>query len=112
MFATSPSCSASAHATTSPVRDSDPGVRLQVLRIERPPLAKLLARERDRTALVEVGRVAGSDQRGDRGCVSQRRVAEDRLVVQSGWPDSNRRLLAPKASTLTRLSYTPRMAKV
>src|SRR5688572_33217807 len=30
-----------------------------------------------------------------------------REALQSGWPDSNRRLLAPKASTLTRLSYTP-----
>jgi hypothetical protein len=26
---------------------------------------------------------------------------------KSGWPDSNRRLLRPKRSTLTRLSYTP-----
>ena len=27
--------------------------------------------------------------------------------LESGWPDSNRRLSAPKADTLTRLSYTP-----
>ena len=35
-----------------------------------------------------------------------------KAVDQSGWPDSNRRLLRPKRSTLTRLSYTPKAPAV
>src|SRR6266545_2611828 len=108
-----------------------------MLRITGPPGPKLLAAEGDRPLLVEVGPVAGVDERGHSRRVVQRRRADDELVqrllwirlirslqsdarvepkascycavrrLQSGWPDSNRRLLRPKRSTLTRLSYTP-----
>src|SRR6266545_2538515 len=97
-----------------------------MLRITGPPGPKLLAAEGDRPLFVEVGLVAGVDERGHRRRVVQRRRADDELVqrllwirlvrqaprrLRSGWPDSNRRLLRPKRSTLTRLSYTPSLER-
>jgi hypothetical protein len=84
----------------------DPSPVLEARLVDTPPLAELLAGEGDRIRLAEVEAVAGAQQCGDTvGVVERRSTYEE--VVQSGWPDSNRRLLAPKASTLTRLSYTP-----
>jgi hypothetical protein len=91
--------------------EREPRVGCQTSIVEAPPLAQLLAGEPDRVLLVEVEPVAGVEERGDLVGVVERRRAEGDLV-QSGWPDSNRRLLAPKASTLTRLSYTPRLHEV
>jgi hypothetical protein len=84
----------------------DPRVVLEARFVDAPPLAKLLGSEGDRLRLAEVDAVSGVQQRGDTvGVVERRSTYEE--ILQSGWPDSNRRLLAPKASTLTRLSYTP-----
>jgi hypothetical protein len=88
------------------VAHRDPGVVLEARLVGAPPLAKLLGGEGDRLRLAEVEAVAGVQQRGDTVGVVQRRSTYEE-VVQSGWPDSNRRLLRPKRSTLTRLSYTP-----
>jgi hypothetical protein len=88
--------------------EGDPCVRRQSLGPLGPPVPQLEAAELD-LVLAEVGAVALSDQRGDGRSVVQSRTAEDD-VVQSGWADSNRRLPAPKAGTLTRLSYTPNSA--
>jgi hypothetical protein len=92
-------------ADNLPVVDGDPGVSRQPLGPLGPPFAKLGSPELD-GLLVEIGAIALRDERGYGRRVVQRRGAESE-VVQSGWPDSNRRLLRPKRSTLTRLSYTP-----
>jgi hypothetical protein len=94
------------------VYEGDQGVGLDPPRIPGPPASQLLAREADRVALVEVGAIARRNQRGDRRRVVERRIAKGEVPVQSGWPDSNRRLLRPKRSTLTRLSYTPKVPEV
>ena len=92
-----------------PLALGDPGVRLEGRLVERPPFAQLAGGEVEVLGLVEVRSIPRGRQRGDGLCVVKRRRSElERL--QSGWPDSNRRLLAPKASTLTRLSYTPNLA--
>ena len=91
--------------------EDDPDVGFEVPRVLRPKVSKQLWSEADRALLVEIGGVACLDERSDGRRVVQACCADDELV-QSGWPDSNRRLLAPKASTLTRLSYTPQVAKV
>ena len=88
----------------------DPCIGLQPGLVEAPPLPQLLAGEADRVLLVEVEAVTRVEERGDLVGVSERGRAEGDLV-QSGWPDSNRRLLRPKRSTLTRLSYTPHFAR-
>jgi hypothetical protein len=88
------------------VAHCNPRVAFEARLVDSPPLAKLIAGEPDRVRLVEVEAVAGVQQRGDAVRVVERRGTYEK-VLQSGWPDSNRRLLAPKASTLTRLSYTP-----
>ena len=93
------------------VDDRDPSVRLEALGMRSPPGPQLFAAEPYRAFLVEIRPVARRDQGSDRRRVVQRRGAKDELV-QSGWPDSNRRLPAPKAGTLTRLSYTPRVPEV
>jgi hypothetical protein len=88
------------------VDDGDPGVRCETLGLTSPPAAKVRAGEADRAFLVEIGLVARLDELRDRRRVVERWWTDSELV-QSGWPDSNRRLLRPKRSTLTRLSYTP-----
>jgi hypothetical protein len=93
------------------VAHRNPGVVLEARLFDPPPLAQLLGGEGDRLRLPEVEAVAGVQERGDTvGVVQAQSTYEE--VLQSGWPDSNRRLLAPKASTLTRLSYTPFVAEV
>lgn len=94
-----------------PVDESDPEVLRDQLRPLAPPFGDPVAPDLDRALLREVGFVARRDESGYARCVVQRRWA-DRQCVQSGWPDSNRRLPAPKAGTLTRLSYTPQMPEV
>jgi hypothetical protein len=91
--------------------DADPGVGVETYFVETPPFAELGPGEADRVLLVEVEAVAGAQERRNVvGVVERGRAVGD--LVQSGWPDSNRRLLAPKASTLTRLSYTPELPEV
>jgi hypothetical protein len=85
----------------------DPRVVLETRLVDAPPLAQLLGGEPDRLRFAEVEAVAGVHQRGDPVGVVQRRNTYQE-ALQSGWPDSNRRLLRPKRSTLTRLSYTPK----
>jgi hypothetical protein len=99
-------------ATHALVRDDlfaanrDPCIVLETRLVETPPFAKLLAGEADRVRLAEVEAVPSIQQRGNAVGVVERRSTYEQ-VLQSGWPDSNRRLLRPKRSTLTRLSYTP-----
>ena len=94
-----------------PVVEREEEVRLQPLRPESPPGAKLLAAEAERLRLVEVGPVPSPDQSRDYGGIVKRRRPVGDRIGQSGWPDSNRRLLRPKRSTLTRLSYTPSLKR-
>jgi hypothetical protein len=91
--------------------DGNPGVGVEERSVEAPPFAELAAGESDRIRLVEVEAVAGVEERRDIVGIVERGRAEGDLV-QSGWPDSNRRLLRPKRSTLTRLSYTPQVPQV
>ena len=86
----------------------EPRVGFEAGPVEAPPFAELGATERQAFDLAEVDAVSLSDESRDSVGIVERRGAYQ-YVSQSGWPDSNRRLLAPKASTLTRLSYTPRM---
>lgn len=67
-----------------------------------PPAALAICGESSETLLV----VSLSDESRDGVGIVKRWAAYEK-VRQSGWPDSNRRLLRPKRSTLTRLSYTP-----
>jgi hypothetical protein len=104
-------------ASGSRVRDDstalvrDPRIGLQTGLVETPPLPQLLAGEADWVALVEVEAVARVQKSRNLVGIVERGRAEGDLV-QSGWPDSNRRLLRPKRSTLTRLSYTPPVPQV
>jgi hypothetical protein len=91
--------------------DGEPGIRLELFRLASPPLPQLCAAEADRAPLVEVGPIARLDEIRDRRRIVQGRRTEGQHLVQSGWPDSNRRLLRPKRSTLTRLSYTPSLGR-
>src|SRR5437870_6417231 len=91
-----------------PVDEGEQEVGFQPLRPAGPPPPELFAAEAHRRALLEIRAVAGTDERGDSRRVVQGRWAKS-YVRQSGWPDSNRRLLRPKRSTLTRLSYTPQV---
>jgi hypothetical protein len=84
----------------------EPCVVFEAGLVETPPFAELGSAELEPVDLAEVDAVSLGDERRDGvGIVEQWAAYEE--VCQSGWPDSNRRLLAPKASTLTRLSYTP-----
>jgi hypothetical protein len=84
----------------------EPRVRFEGRLVETPPFAELGTAELEPVDLAEVGAVSlGDESRDGLGIIKRWAAYEE--VRQSGWPDSNRRLLAPKASTLTRLSYTP-----
>ncbi len=84
----------------------EPRVGFEAGLVETPPFAKLGAAELQPFDLAEVDAVSLGDESRDRVGIVECWAAYEK-VCQSGWPDSNRRLLAPKASTLTRLSYTP-----
>jgi hypothetical protein len=86
----------------------NPGAVLDGRVRELPPLAQQPAGQRRPSVLAEVEAVTRGEKRCNCMRIVERRRAYGELV-QSGWPDSNRRLLAPKASTLTRLSYTPNL---
>jgi hypothetical protein len=89
-----------------PVDVCEPRVGFETRLVEPPPFAELGRAELQPFDLAEVDTVSLGDQSRDRVGIVERWAAYEK-VRQSGWPDSNRRLLAPKASTLTRLSYTP-----
>ena len=89
-----------------PVDVCEPGVAFEVRLVETPPFAELGTAELQPFDLAEVDAVSLGDESRDGVGIVERWAAYEK-VCQSGWPDSNRRLLAPKASTLTRLSYTP-----
>jgi hypothetical protein len=86
----------------------EPRVGFEAGPVEAPPFAELGPAERETVDLAEVDPVSLIDESRDVFGVVERAAAYEK-VSQSGWPDSNRRLLRPKRSTLTRLSYTPRM---
>ena len=84
----------------------EPRVAFEAGLVETPPFAELGTAELQPFDLAEVDAVSLGDESCDGVGIVERWTAYEK-VCQSGWPDSNRRLLAPKASTLTRLSYTP-----
>ena len=84
----------------------EPRVGFEACLVQTPPLTELAPAELEPVDLAEVDAVSLGDETRDGVGVVERWAAYQE-VCQSGWPDSNRRLLAPKASTLTRLSYTP-----
>ena len=84
----------------------EPRVGFEAGLVETPPFAELGTAELEPVDLAEVDAVSLGDESRDGIGIVERWAAYEK-VRQSGWPDSNRRLLAPKASTLTRLSYTP-----
>jgi hypothetical protein len=84
----------------------EPRVGFEAGPVEAPPFAELGPAERETVDLAEVDAVSLIDESRDVVGVVERAAAYEK-VSQSGWPDSNRRLLRPKRSTLTRLSYTP-----
>jgi hypothetical protein len=84
----------------------EPRVAFEAGLVETPPFAELGGAELQPFDLAEVDAVSLGDESRDGVGIVERWAAYEK-VCQSGWPDSNRRLLAPKASTLTRLSYTP-----
>jgi hypothetical protein len=84
----------------------EPCVGFEACLVQTPPFTELGPAELEPVDLAEVDAVSLGDESRDRVGVIERWAAYQE-VCQSGWPDSNRRLLAPKASTLTRLSYTP-----
>jgi hypothetical protein len=84
----------------------EPGVGFETGLVETPPFAELGTAELQPFDLAEVDAVSLGDERRDGVRIVERWAAYEK-VCQSGWPDSNRRLLRPKRSTLTRLSYTP-----
>ena len=89
----------------------EPRVGLEAGLVEAPPFAELGTAELQPVDLAEVDAVSLGDESRDGLGIVEGGAAYEK-VSQSGWPDSNRRLLRPKRSTLTRLSYTPRMAPV
>ena len=89
-----------------PVDVCEPRVGFEAGLVETPPFAELGTAELQPVVLAEVDAVSLGDESRDGVGIVERWAAYEE-VCQSGWPDSNRRLLAPKASTLTRLSYTP-----
>jgi hypothetical protein len=84
----------------------EPRVGFEAGLVESPPFAELGAAELQPFDLAEVDAVSLGDESRDGVGIVERWTAYEK-VRQSGWPDSNRRLLRPKRSTLTRLSYTP-----
>jgi hypothetical protein len=88
-----------------------PRVGFEAGPVEAPPFAELGPAERETVDLAEVDAVSLIDESRDVVGVVERAAAYEK-VSQSGWPDSNRRLLRPKRSTLTRLSYTPQVPEV
>jgi hypothetical protein len=89
-----------------PVDVCEPGVAFEVRLVETPPFAELRTAELQPFDLAEVDAVPLADESRDSVGIVEGWAAYEK-VGQSGWPDSNRRLLRPKRSTLTRLSYTP-----
>src|SRR6266545_719666 len=67
-----------------------------MLRITGPPGPKLLSAEGDRPLFVEVGPVAGVDERGHGRRVVQRRRADDELVQRLVWIRLVRQAGAPE----------------
>jgi hypothetical protein len=84
----------------------EPRVGFEACLVQTPPFTELGPAELEPVDLAKVDAVSLGDESRDGVGVIERWAAYEE-VRQSGWPDSNRRLLAPKASTLTRLSYTP-----
>ena len=84
----------------------EPRVGFEACLVQTPPFAELGTAELEPVDLAEVDAVSLGDESRDGVGIIERWAAYEE-VRQSGWPDSNRRLLRPKRSTLTRLSYTP-----
>ena len=89
-----------------PVDVCEPRVGFEAGLVETPPFAELGTAELQPFDLAEVDAVSLGDESRDGVGIVERWAAYEK-VCQSGWPDSNRRLLASQSSTLTRLSYTP-----